>query len=628
MKKLIDKIFNDGGYSWKSYLIRGVICIAIAVCAAFFIELLMNRHLLTLDDGSKGLIQVDMVKEDDGVYQLEFDRRYVDKLRFSYEAAGAVEADIKVNVSEPGAEDNFTVIHDANNQYIRESISKIDMVTNKIRIEITDGEDVEITAGYIDNRFELNYRRMIAVMSAVISIMFILCFSTIMKERLEVAFVVIALGMGISYINIMPTQKIAWDECAHFKGAYTTTLQSEVGVSDIISVYCDDAQVWPLNQPQTIEEYEELDAYLDEYAIYDKSADGVSTVENSAVKISNIGYVVPGLGLTVGRILKLPFSDMFRLGKYFNLLMYIAVVYFAIRRCSMGKRILTIIALMPTLVITACVYSRDATLNAFALLGMSYILSVFAEDEKKISWKDYIVFLVSLYIVSAVKAIYAPFLLIILLLPKDKFKDKKTMYIMKAGVFVIGLLLMLSFIVPATSSTNTIGDSRGGDTSGTRQMDFIFSYPIIYTKILLTAIRMNAINYTMGASALGEVGHWGLVPYTNVLLLIMFFVALTDKNDRKLKVIPKLGIVALSFVIVCFVWTSMYLSFTEVGSMSIAGVQGRYYIPVIFPLMLVLNTDKISVKYNQRWYNTALMGAMIILQYLSMYDLVLRNYCS
>jgi len=630
MKKLYKALFSNEKLTTKSCVIRSIVCIVLSILVAFLGEMFFNRHVLFNGSINKGITEVGVVQNENGIYEIGFERQFVDKISYSYEAAGAVVSEIRVNVAGAGEPENLVSIIDNNNQYIRESVVKVGLVTDKIYIEIKSGENVIINSASVNNVFQFNYRRMIAVFSAVLLVVFIILFSNILTERLEVAFVVLALGMGITHINIMPTQKNAWDEGVHFRTAYRTTFGSEVGVSDVISVYFDDARVWPLNQPQTYEEYQILEEYLDQHAVYDSEDANVNMIPCNDFKMANIGYVPSGMGLTIGRWLNLPFSELFKLGKYFNLFIYILVVYFAIKKCVMGKRIMTAVALMPTLITTATVYSRDAVLNAFALLGMAYLISMFVEKDKTISWKDYLIFVVSLYIVSSIKAIYAPFLLLILLVPTSRFKDKKTMYIMKAGVFVVGFLLMASFILPATSPDNNIGDSRGGNTSGPGQMSFIMSNPLVYTKILLTAIRMNFIDYTMGAEALAEVGHWGVIPYTNTILIIMLILALSDKNektDMNLGIIAKLGIAAMSFVIICFIWTSMYLSFTEVGSLTIAGVQGRYFIPLIYPLMLILNTSKVKVDISPRLYNTVLMLVMVGVQYLSLYDMVIRNYC-
>ena len=632
MKIFWNRITNDKGTK-KSYAIRLVVCLILALFASLLAELSWNRRLLRSGERSKEKTPIIFTQEED-VYTCSFEYQYIERFGFSYNAEGSMTVKVSVNIAQPGQPENMVEMYDVNNQYIRTSIFKVCTYTNKIVIEVPEDENVEVTSTYIDNRFVLNGRRMLVVMALTFCLLFVLCFSTIVRERVEIAFAVLALGLGMIYIAVLPTQKNAWDECVHFASAYRMTLSKEVGMSEVIKVYADDTKVLPLNPPTTSAEYDVLDSFLDANAIYDKSKEGVQAVSRLQYKPMNIGYVAPGLGISIARLLKLPFSDLYRLGKIFNLLLYVIVVYFAIKRVVVGKRIMLVLALMPTLIMTAVSYSRDATLNAFAFLGMSYILSIFIDEEQKITWKDYITFAGSVFIVSAIKAVYAPFLLLILFVPKERFKDKKTCYIMKFGVLAIALLLVASFVLPVTLSatgapgTSEIkGDHRGGNTSSTKQLQFIFANIFTYARMLLESIQEKLLHYTIGIGSLGEIGHRGVTVYTNWLLLTMAFVALTDRNEKKLRWNYKIVIAVVCFVITCFIWTSMYLSFTEVGEPVIAGVQGRYFIPLVFPLLLVFNSGKIRVDYDQRWYNTLIMANVFLLQYYTMYDLVIFKHC-
>lgn len=55
-----------------------------------------------------------------------------------------------------------------------------------------------------------------------------------------------------------------------------------------------------------------------------------------------------------------------------------------------------------------------------------------------------------------------------------------------------------------------------------------------------------------------------------------------------------------------FIWTALYISYSEPGNTYIDGVQGRYYIPFLFPLYLALGSDRVSVRLKitsiTRWY--------------------------
>lgn len=52
-------------------------------------------------------------------------------------------------------------------------------------------------------------------------------------------------------------------------------------------------------------------------------------------------------------------------------------------------------------------------------------------------------------------------------------------------------------------------------------------------------------------------------------------------------------------ITVMLIWSAMYLSFTPVGEASIAGVQARYYLPLIYLGALLLSNSKIKVEISK-----------------------------
>jgi uncharacterized membrane protein len=55
------------------------------------------------------------------------------------------------------------------------------------------------------------------------------------------------------------------------------------------------------------------------------------------------------------------------------MLMYVIVVFFAIRKLPKGKLIMSAIALMPTPMYLACTISYDTVVTSFLFLGMAYM---------------------------------------------------------------------------------------------------------------------------------------------------------------------------------------------------------------------------------------------------------------
>ena len=66
------------------------------------------------------------------------------------------------------------------------------------------------------------------------------------------------------------------------------------------------------------------------------------------------------------------------------------------------------------------------------------------------------------------------------------------------------------------------------------------------------------------------------------------------------------------------IWTSMYVAFTVPGSDIIAGVQGRYFIPLMYPLYLLFYLPKERAGAIRLWLGGKLESHMSLWYYLMM----------
>ena len=80
----------------------------------------------------------------------------------------------------------------------------------------------------------------------------------------------------------------------------------------------------------------------------------------TAVATTPLAYVAPGAGIALGRLLNLGGLGLLYLGRLFNLLMFTAVMWLAVKRMPFGKEILCAVGLLPKMCI------RDSS-SAFRL---------------------------------------------------------------------------------------------------------------------------------------------------------------------------------------------------------------------------------------------------------------------
>ena len=189
--------------------------------------------------------------------------------------------------------------------------------------------------------------------------------------------------------------------------------------------------------------------------------------------------------------------------------------------------------------------------------------------------------------ISLYKSIYMPFCVLYFLIPREQFGTKKQ-YRMHVGA-MMALVLGISLVWLKISSRYLIMFQAGVDA--TKQVSYILHHPISYIGVMINTAITSAEYWfeTMMGSLMG----W-LNIEINVFILYIFAVIVIlsiardfykkEKNDRGM--VFNMGFILV--VIVLLTFTSLYVEWTAVQAGEILGVQGRYFIPLLLPLILCL----------------------------------------
>lgn len=618
----------------QTYGKRLLIILAISLAAAMLMELFWNRQTLQMDKTDRGMISVPL----ENLYTEGFEARdgkliltgqpaiiridqpcsYVRKLEYAFAYPYDFVAVARIcPTADAEATQSFIDIADGNNRLLTVSEVSIDASFDHVDLIFPEGtEGLEILSVNYDNSVHVSGRRILATATALLLILWILSCPSILENRLEYAFLWIGMTACVTIVFTFPAQKVSWDEAYHFRHAYELGLGTRIILSPEVQYYGSDDEVASLLYPTTMQEFNNLEQGLDRSAIYDPDASGNQVIRSGFASFNDIGHIPCAIGISFARLLHLPLAAVYKCGRLFNAWFYLLLTWLAIRRAKIGKQLLTAIALMPTLLFLASSYSYDASLNACAFLGLSYVLSELVERNTPITWRRYLIIIGSLFFASGVKLLYAPLLLLVLLLPRQKFRDKKTVYLMKGGVLLVCVLLLAVMMLPTL--LNPVGveaDARGGATSTGGQLSVIFGNPIGYAKLLLMSVLSSAVDFTIGNGIFGTMAHYGYVPFGGFITVLMVFLTLTDVAKDTLRIRERVVILGLVGIIVAFIWTAMYISFTPVGAASINGVQGRYFVPILLPLLLALQTTHIENHIPRAVYHRIVVGVPMLLTY-------------
>lgn len=351
--------------------------------------------------------------------------------------------------------------------------------------------------------------------------------------------------------------------------------------------------------------------------------------QTSTLSLSSFGYIPSAIGLWVGRLLHLPLADTFVLGRVFNMLFYVGVCYAAIRIIPTKKTLLAVVALIPTSILLASNYSYDAWQNALCLLAIAMTVREIRQDGYVGSW-NLVGLLVVYFLALAPKAIYFPLIGLLILIPRKRFRSTAIWGIWLAVIAAFSVFVIASFIIPFAFQGAYGNDMRGGEGVNSReQIAFILDNPSTFLLILLSEAFNVFLNPAIFYKATVHFSYSGnlatMVPFFNMVVpLILFFAAITDSGypaQRAVRPKTKAWVTFLLLMSAALIITSLYVSYNEVGSISyfeengaitVGGVQERYILPMLFPLLAFVLDFKVQNQMDRSAYSLAMQGSMAV----------------
>ena len=552
---------------------------------------------------------------------------YINKLLFGVEGRRETPLSLMVTVKYG---DKTYVYEDLNPIYVATEVVNLNLSgISDICISIPEAGLDEAGGGFsigsimVDNT--LNKNPAAAVFAALFGFaltMLILFKETFIKKP-ELLFLLVCGTMGLSMIAALPGTKVGYDEETHLQSvvAMANFPEDELSMSRealyqmIITEYNN-----PEAMPETAEETAELNDMLSQKCDYQE---GESTPDFNVMANRAPAYFFMALGAKISMALGLSWTGLMVMIRLFNLIMYTAMMYAAIKILPFGKMLMTLTGLFPQMVFMAVTCSYDPFIMGCMSLGYAFMLK---------GRKYTVPMLISFLLACLPKAVYAPVILMGIGVNAIPEKDasltkgvgddkRRRLWILLAGMAVFAVLIVL-FILPTVMDPSESGDIRGGEVSEMSQIGFILSHPLTYAGILISQMIRWAGKCWFGPDCMTYMGHIvnGTADFKGYYGAYMVMLAVTvalsysgrfirmsaagDKTEaagHEVKAAGHAGdhtglgfskrvlMIAMVFLSAVLIWTAMYVSFTPPGSPEIAGVQGRYFVPLMFPLYLALS---------------------------------------
>ena len=290
--------------------------------------------------------------------------------------------------------------------------------------------------------------------------------------------------------------------------------------------------------------------------------------------------------ITITRMLELPILYVYYAARLGGFIFFVVIMYLLIKNVRVLKLPLLTIALMPISIQQGMIVSADCVTIILILMLVCYVINMtFHDGDKVIGAKEMAVFYLLCGLIALTKGPYVILALLYFIIPRKRFSSGVAYWAGGIGMILVGLVLIgtWKFFQTDLSMTTSTVSAVVNISHGKNTDPFHILYRVFFN--------------TMFSVYLAKSAFW--LGWTDVRLPVVFLVAysflmlwpllIVDKAiDERFADLRKTGFVIVAFIF-C-VWTayhvSMYLAEPQRPEGKILGMQGRYFVRLLFPLLV------------------------------------------
>lgn len=305
-------------------------------------------------------------------------------------------------------------------------------------------------------------------------------------------------------------------------------------------------------------------------------------------------YILPAIGIAIGRLLSLNVVQMYLLGRILNFLLYLFGTMYALEKMTTKKMMLSVVALLPMFVQQGISISYDVPINVMSFWIVALTVKLFCSEEK-LSKADWVLLIVSCICMCFVKShayILIGLLPILTLLGNKIYKSKHTKKIVVSLIVLSLIATGVVFVVAKMLPTVNLNSD-----------DYYSIMYLLQNPADIISIVFNTFN---GFGAFHLDSFMGLYlgyldfqmhPYVIYVFYLLLLITLVPENDTsvRLPAFMKIVFLMVSIITIVFVFGGMLLACSTVSSEMVVGMQGRYLLSAMLLLFLTIEPTFIQL---------------------------------
>jgi uncharacterized membrane protein len=324
---------------------------------------------------------------------------------------------------------------------------------------------------------------------------------------------------------------------------------------------------------------------------------------------SPVAYAPAVVGIWVGKLCGASALGMMYASRVATLLCWAAMVFFAIRATPVFKWVGVLTGLLPMGVFLAASSSADVMTNGFAMLLTGLMLKSAFAAKAPFNWREGVSILVFSVLLALTKQVYFVLAAMTIMIPMERFagiKRKAAFLCIVAGA-AIAVNIIWAWLVRGVVTTEAWADPQ-------KQTQFILAHPWEYVRVLgntLEVWRQKYYEWYIGV--LGWLDCW--LPawvYPSYAVMILAVPLLDMGQGRTIMIKERLLLVGVVVATLLLIATSQYITYTIPMDATIRGMQGRYFIPLTIPALMLLYNRKVKVPEKWLGYTVTAFCTVVI----------------
>lgn len=438
------------------------------------------------------------------------------------------------------------------------------------------------------------------------------------KDKIEKIFMSFIIPIGMMFlIFMMPTY--VPDEYAHIWKSYEIsegtliTPINEEGIS-----HTEIPEFFKTNIIRIMNKYNEMNDAIKQETDYNDKVE----VETTAQGYCPILYMFSSIGLFISRIIGINGILAQYIARIFNFIVFLILSYYSIKIIPFGKLLLSCILFIPMMLQQAVSVSADCIVNSVCIFFIAFNMYLLFKN-KEITKFEMISYIILSLIIGVAKIVYIPLVALSFLLIGTSRITKKNKILMISISIIATTIVACSWYIFSARYTGNAAYLEANNVNSVEQIKLLLKYPIhIFTVIGKTIYKQGeSYLYMMMGSYLGWLEiNIPLITIIGFIILVMLSIYF-ENNKVALNWKQKIWTILIFIVGVILVLMALYVGWSSVGADEVAGIQGRYFIPIILLPLLCLSKKENYVKIKN--INLTMMTMLSLLDCYVVYKIIM-----